>query len=92
MSRADEPAYPAVFRNDGDLNVSAPTGEVIAPGNYLHMVGLSVREHFAAMAMQGLIASDRKPPAETIGEEWRALWAVKHADALIAELAKPVQP
>lgn len=46
--------------------------------------GLTVRAHFAAMAMQGLMAC-----AETAGKpEEFAKWSVDHADALIAELNK----
>jgi hypothetical protein len=51
--------------------------------------GLTIREHFAAMAMQGLLAS-----RERYADHWRIEWdsiascAVKQAGALIAELAK----
>jgi hypothetical protein len=47
--------------------------------------GLSIRAHFAAMAMQGLIAlpaTDHETPGEI------ASFSVKCADALIAELNK----
>jgi hypothetical protein len=49
--------------------------------------GLSVRQHFAAMAMQGLLAGN---PITTSPDWERAVakLAVTHADALIAELAK----
>lgn len=50
-----------------------------------HHVGLTKREYFAAMAMQGLLASDAKVDA---GELTRAWIAVQHADALLTELAK----
>jgi hypothetical protein len=50
--------------------------------------GLTIREHFAALAMQGLMAADGRN-----GETWQvgrcAARAVQEADALIAELAKP---
>ncbi len=51
--------------------------------------GLTIREHFAAMAMQGLLAS-----RERYADHWRIEWnsiascAVKQADALLTELAK----
>jgi hypothetical protein len=45
--------------------------------------GLTKREYFAAMAMQGLVASDT---THELGYEDAAKWAVKHADALIAAL------
>jgi hypothetical protein len=44
--------------------------------------GLTKRELFAAMAMQGYVASGNK------NEEWTAIASVKQADALIAELEK----
>lgn len=46
--------------------------------------GLTKREYFAAVAMQGLLASD----AEGFDDHWsKAEYAVLCADALIAELA-----
>lgn len=47
--------------------------------------GLTIREHFAAMAMQGLIASMTDVGVD---EALTAKLAVIQADALIAELAK----
>jgi hypothetical protein len=49
--------------------------------------GLSVREHFAAMAMQGLLASETLDYHASSNESL-ARHAVAKADALIAELAK----
>jgi hypothetical protein len=59
-------------------------------------LGLTIREHFAAMAMQGLLANPTIPQiARSQGAEtheaimdWYSQGAVQHADALIAELAK----
>lgn len=48
--------------------------------------GLTKREYFAAMAMQGWLAS--YTPAETAKEEYVAAFAVRCADALLAELEK----
>ena len=45
--------------------------------------GLSKREHYAAMAMQGLLAYDRREHSD-----WIAKRSVELADALIAELEK----
>lgn len=89
MSRAYEPAYPGVFDNTGDMNVSAPNGEVVAPECYVRLHGLTIREHFAGLAMQGLLA---KPGDDYYPEEAIARKSVKYADALISELAKPVKP
>jgi hypothetical protein len=85
MSRANEPAYPVVFHNTGDLNDSAPNGEVVAPGCSLQLPGLTKREHFAAMAMQGILSTNYEsyPLAATTAKQ-----AIEYADALLAELAK----
>ena len=53
------------------------------PERYNPEFGLTKRELFAAMAMQGILLSDRATSAEG-----RVYHAVKHADALIAELSK----
>lgn len=45
--------------------------------------GLTIRAHFAAMAMQGYLSAD--VPA---GDKEIARWSVEQADALIAELNK----
>lgn len=50
--------------------------------------GLTKRELFAAMALQGLLAND--PDQDSVeGVAHDAVW---FADALLAELAKEVQP
>ncbi len=46
--------------------------------------GLSKREFFAAVAMQGLIAGDVK---QTFGTEQTAVCAVEHADKLLWALS-----
>ncbi len=48
--------------------------------------GLTKREYFASMAMQGLISSDDYLEIESAKE--LAKIAVSHADALLEELAK----
>jgi hypothetical protein len=52
---------------------------------YFH-AGLTKREYFAAMAMQGLLANSFRSPTSYI--ESNAEYAVNYADALIAELNK----
>ena len=47
--------------------------------------GLTKREYFAAMAMQGILASDSD---QNYTDENVSAWAVNSADALLAELAK----
>lgn len=68
MDNGNEPAYP--------LTEDSPrTG----PRTWF---GLTKREYFAAMAMQGM-TSNNSITVETV-----AAWAVQYADALLAELGK----
>lgn len=75
---ANDSAFPTPsdYRSDGALIVYATPG-------------LSKREYFAAMAMQGIcgdgIPGSHHQPAVTARD------AVAQADALLAELDKPVQ-
>lgn len=50
--------------------------------------GLTIREHFAAMAMQGLLAAQIHGFTDVPAKGPYASMAVGMADALIAELAK----
>ena len=52
----------------------------------LYVCDMTIRERFAAMAMQGLLAG---PEAEAWGVDCVAKTAVRQADALLVELAKP---
>lgn len=74
MSRANEPAYPGYM----------------LPEHNRPPAGLTTREHFAAMCLQGLLAGDGRN-----GDTWEngraEKYAVVLADNLIAELSK-VQP
>lgn len=77
---AQSPASPLpfAFRSDGEL-VTSPD------------MGLTKREYFAAIAMQGLMGRVWNERGVLNGQEIVAQWAasaVACADALIAELAK----
>jgi hypothetical protein len=78
---AYEPAFPkpAIVRQDGLVDSdSAYTGNQ----------GLTIRAYIATAALHGLIAC-----SETTGERNEfASEAVNYADALIAELNKPIKP
>jgi hypothetical protein len=81
VENGDMPAMPVECQFGPDDKVRGQQ-----TGNYSGWeIGLTKRELFAAMAMQGLLAT---------GEYWddyadrTAAWAVKNADALLAELAK----
>ena len=66
----NQPAYPVVNRG---------------PDQFVAGWGLTKREHFAGLAMQGMIAGSQGLKIST--EEF-AFQSVKLADALIAELEK----
>lgn len=71
MSIASEPAYP-----------SQEYGAHGNPSNGLQ-VGLTKREYFAAMAMQGILASGSNPLAISAHQN-----AVQCADAVLEQLAR----
>ena len=70
MDNGNESAYPSQR-----LDVSGTPREDLQRG-------LTKREYFAAMAMQGM-TSNNSITVETV-----AAWAVQYADALLAELGK----
>jgi hypothetical protein len=67
VSRANEPAYPTPWHNDGDLNASAPNGEVVPPQGTILLYGVSLREHFAAMALNS-VALDLDQGAPSVAQ------------------------
>ncbi len=52
---------------------------------FAHDKGLTKREHFACLAMQGIVSSDTR---RIYGSERVAIDAVSYADALLKELEK----
>jgi hypothetical protein len=72
-------------------NASDPMFPTIQPTNsnsFETVLGLTIREHFAAMAMQGILTSDNFSIGDSIEQRqiFRAKSAVEHADALIKAL------
>jgi hypothetical protein len=61
-----------------------PAFPLISDEGYIINAGLTKREYFAAMALQGLLTDNESPNSR---EEF-AGYAVKFADALIEELSK----
>lgn len=68
----------------------------VAPGPYMHGYGITLRQHYAGLAMQGLLANT---DAEDVEAHKLGLFAgplsenaVLFADALLAELAKETTP
>lgn len=70
------------------MNANAPAFPAqefsqVAGANGSMAFGLTKREYFAAMAMQGMFSANVEDESTTITK-----WAVEAADALIAELSK----
>lgn len=70
----DEPAFPGIY------GVDKKTGKV--------RFGLTKREYFAGLVMQGMMAHPRRPMAIDIEVDYFATHAVRMADALIKELER----
>jgi hypothetical protein len=78
MTNPNDPATPTIEHitgNYGDTHVNT-------------YFGLTKREYFAAMALQGLLVEN----SSSINADWTPKQAVKMADALIEELNKNHQP
>jgi hypothetical protein len=74
MSRANCNVYPTWGTANGEF--------------HYEVGGLTIREHFAAMAMQGLLSNLSDIRREGFNDKDIEAYAVMRADALIAELAK----
>ncbi len=73
----------AVFDEFGHI-----TGETCSETGHTDFYGLTKREYFAGLAMQGMLAD----PSRNLFPQQYAEMAIEVADALLAELAKPKQP
>ena len=61
------------------LNDGGPAFPSTITDDSLHVPGMSIRDYFAAKAMQGLMASPADPESIEIAAEW----SYKVADAMI---------
>ncbi len=80
MSRGNEPAYPAIETQPRDIGHH---DNYVTIADTYSTGGMTIREHFAGLAMQGLLAA---PGGDGQGYSAFAVAAVRCADALIAEL------
>ena len=86
MKNADQPIFPCMMQQVGESEYRAhKDGD--AREWRLPVAGLTKRELFAAMAMQGELASYGPDPGPRTSSVAR--FSVEMADALIAELNKP---
>lgn len=62
------PAFPCVTVNDGDLNALDAFGTLLPPQGQASYPGMTLRDYFAAHAMQGLLVSPMSDWPETATE------------------------
>lgn len=79
------PAFPGVTINDTDGNLTDPFGTLLPPQGQATYSGMSLRDYFAACAMQGLVVgeSDAFQARHSVATEAYAI-----ADAMMKERAK----
>jgi hypothetical protein len=80
------PAFPTVFRNTGDLNTSAPDGEVVPPGGEVVLLGMSLRDYFAAHVLPAVYTHAMVVGCES--QETIVAEAYELADSMLEERAK----
>jgi hypothetical protein len=84
------PAFPAHFTNEGERNVMSPDGRVVPPGYAVVMQGMTLRDYFAAKAMQAGICGHFANGAE--GGHWSpeeiSAFAYEQADAMLKARAQ----
>lgn len=83
------PAFPGAWTNTGDRNESAPDGEVCPPEWTHHMVGMTLRDYFAAAALPAVIQTYDSPTAHQyfgggVNHDDMVTAAYQIADAMIA--------
>lgn len=88
------PAFPSRIRHEGAESIIGFLGEQVSPGETSNYAGMSLRDYFAAKAMQAAIESQLHDggdvPEENIPKffELVAGYAYIAADAMLAERAK----
>lgn len=99
MSDKDMRAFPSAVSNGGATSVKGFDGDTIKPGSTNHYPGMSLRDYFAAKAMQGALSAAagdnfaenlrQRCLSEGVGiAEVLAMDAYITADAMLAERAK----
>ncbi len=80
------PAFPVEIRNTTEESFTGCMGEEVKPNSFSIYSGISVRDYFAAKAMQGICAHP-----DTWGRQTNeiAQAAYELADAMLAAGAKP---
>lgn len=55
MKLGQEPAFPGTFHNGSSDSAAGPDGEVLPPGHTCAFTGMTLRDYFAAQAMQAML-------------------------------------
>lgn len=84
MKNSEQPIYPIITEDTTSRYATVPDTMLQCKS-----IGLTKREYFAAMAMQGYLAS--YGPAEPVNSQHVAEKAVRCAGALLTELEKSNQ-
>jgi hypothetical protein len=88
MNNADTPAMPLLDEHGvRDLTDGHVDSGYLSQKGRRFSIGLTKREHFAAMAMQGIIGSGNLV-GQDVNKAKVAQHAIEYADALLAELDK----
>lgn len=86
------PAFPSQIRNDGEDAINGFINEEIPAGTTSNYAGMSLRDYFAAKAMQGMLAypgdEQRGSHHNNNDAEGVASMSYAYADAMLAERAK----
>lgn len=56
------PAFPGPWTNEGDLNATAPDGQVVPPNGTAQLPGMSFRDYVATKALQTLLVLEHGDP------------------------------
>ena len=87
MNNSDVPAMPSSNPPSPGIVAQCKGLGIPVPKLQIHQ-GLTKREHFAAMAMQGIISSGNLRGKQEGLSEGVSRVAIEYADALLAELEK----
>lgn len=80
----NEPAFPQSWENDSDKDVPL-FGGTVAPGKDVIFFGLTIRDYFAAKAMQAHYTAMVAEDGCDFTDSDIAKWSYKAADAMLKE-------
>ena len=83
-SQPYDPAFPSKIENIGAKPFKGFNGEEIHPATFSAYPGMSLRDYFAAKALQGFLSN---PGCQGSEQDYAEL-AYDHADAMIAQRNK----